>query len=51
MSSNIQKPFQSWVWVENEFGIGFWDSPIPMPKENKKIYRWDEDSLNWIEVN
>lgn len=51
MESINTKPFPSWIWFENEIGIGFWDAPTPMPRDNKKIFKWDEDQLNWVEVN
>jgi hypothetical protein len=38
------KPFDSWVLNEETC---LWDAPIPKPEGN---YRWDEDVLNWVEV-
>ena len=40
------KPFESWILNETSC---LWDSPIPMP-ENEKSYKWDESTLNWIEI-
>jgi hypothetical protein len=40
------KPFESWSLNTNTF---LWDSPIPYPADGK-LYRWDEDTTNWIEV-
>jgi len=41
------KPFTSWTWVVNEIGIGYWDAPVPMPREDQVAYYWDEESLSW----
>lgn len=46
-----EKPFPSWRWVINEHNIAYWDSPVIMPREDGKIFRWDEESLSWILVN
>ena len=40
------KPFDSWVLVEETCQ---WQAPIPHPQDGKR-YDWDEDSVNWIEV-
>jgi hypothetical protein len=50
-SPTVGKPYPSWTWVENELGDGFWDAPKPMPTENKKIYTWNEEILEWVEVS
>lgn len=39
------QPYLSWLLDENYD----WQPPIPMPDEG--FWRWDEDSLSWIEVN
>ena len=39
------KPYPSWV-LNDETCL--WDAPAPMPTNG--IYKWDESSLNWIEV-
>lgn len=39
------QPFPSWSLDEN-FD---WQAPTPMPEGD--FWVWDEDSLNWIEVN
>jgi hypothetical protein len=39
------QPFASWSLNEN-FD---WQPPMPMPTDG--FWRWDEDSLSWIEVN
>ena len=41
------KPFASWVLNEETC---LWDAPVAMPDDGK-IYRWDEDTLSWVEVN
>ena len=46
------KPFASWVLNEDSC---LWDAPVAMPEdagtgEPPKRYSWDEDSLNWVEV-
>ena len=50
MEPTTPQPFPSWKWVVNEIGIGYWDSPTPMPRENQVSYYWDEPSLAWKEV-
>lgn len=40
------KPFASWILNEDTC---LWDAPIPYPDDGK-FYRWDEASLNWVEV-
>jgi hypothetical protein len=40
------KPFDSWTL--NEVTCR-WQAPVPYPQDGR-IYRWDEDSLTWIEV-
>jgi hypothetical protein len=54
-----EKPYPSWVWKEitfkNENEVievtgGYWDSPTPMPIINKKIFIWNEELLDWVEV-
>jgi len=44
-----QKHFDSWVW-DNTIG---WKPPVDAPAfdaENPKYYKWDEDTISWIEV-
>lgn len=41
------KPFPSWTLNEESC---LWDSPVPYPS-NGKIYEWNEDILNWQEIN
>lgn len=40
------KPFESWVLDENTF---LWEAPIPYP-EDEKVYEWDENVIDWVEV-
>jgi hypothetical protein len=40
------KPFNSWVLNESTC---LWDAPVAMPTDNK-MYRWDEETINWVEV-
>lgn len=40
------KPYESWLLDETTC---LWDAPIPMPNDGK-IYRWDEPTGSWIEV-
>ena len=39
-------PYPSWLLDETTC---LWNSPIPMPTDDK-IYKWDETTLSWIEV-
>ena len=41
------KPFPSWILNEDSC---LWDSPVPYPNDGK-IYTWNEDILNWQEIN
>ena len=41
------KPYASWVLDE---GTCLWNAPVAYPTDNK-IYRWDEDTTNWIEFD
>jgi len=40
------KQFNSWVLNESTC---LWDAPVAMPTDDK-FYRWDEETINWIEV-
>ena len=40
------KPFNSWVLDEETCT---WKSPVEMPTDGK-IYMWNEDVTNWVEV-
>jgi len=50
MTIHEGQPYPSWKWVINELGQGYWDAPVPMPRENQVSYYWDETSLSWKEV-
>ena len=46
------KPFASWLLNET---TAQWEAPTPMPAdagtgEPPKMYSWDEDAVNWVEV-
>ena len=41
------KPFPSWILNEDSC---LWDSPVPYPNDGK-MYEWNEDILNWQEIN
>lgn len=41
------KPYASWILNEETC---LWDAPVAMPDDGK-FYRWDEDTLSWVEVN
>jgi hypothetical protein len=41
------KPFPSWILNEESC---LWDSPVPYPNDGK-MYTWNEDILNWQEIN
>lgn len=41
------KPFPSWTLNEESC---LWDSPLPYPNDGKR-YMWNEDILNWQEIN
>jgi len=40
------KQFGSWILNEETC---LWDAPVPHPGDDK-IYQWDEDAINWIEI-
>lgn len=40
------KPFASWTLNETTCN---WEAPVAMPTDDK-MYRWDEETTNWIEV-
>jgi len=41
------KPFPSWTLNEDSC---LWQSPIPYPNDGK-MYQWNEEIGNWIEIN
>ena len=41
------KPYSSWVFDEETCQ---WNAPTPMPKDDK-LYRWDEETISWKELN
>ncbi len=40
------KPFASWTLNESTCQ---WDAPVTMPDDGK-VYIWDEDTTNWVEL-
>ncbi len=40
------QPFNSWTLNEDTC---LWDSPVPYP-EDGKLYKWNEELVNWEEV-
>jgi len=40
------KPYESWILNEETCQ---WESSVPKP-DNINTYRWDEDSLSWIQI-
>ena len=40
------QPFESWVLNEDTC---LWEAPVEYPSDGK-IYIWDEDATNWVEV-
>lgn len=41
------QPFQSWTLNEESC---LWEAPVAYPTDGK-VYKWDEATTNWIEVN
>ena len=41
------KPYASWQLNEDTC---LWNSPVAMPTDDNKMYRWDEPTTSWIEV-
>lgn len=39
------QPYPSWTLNQDTW---LWESPVPMPTNG--IYKWDEPTLNWVEV-
>mgnify|MGYP006280694387 CR=1 FL=1 len=40
------KPYNSWTLNQETWS---WDPPVAYPSDGK-LYRWDEDTTNWVEV-
>jgi hypothetical protein len=40
------QPYPSWTLDEDTC---HWKSPVPYPTDNK-VYKWNEDTQNWVEV-
>lgn len=41
------KPFSSFIFNEDKCN---WEAPIAVPNEEGKLFVWDEEILNWIEL-
>ena len=41
------KPYASWTLNETTC---LWDCPVAYPDDNNNNYYWDEEQLNWVEV-
>jgi len=41
------QPYPSWVLNPN---TAQWQAPVPKPDDGK-MYRWDEDTLSWVETD
>lgn len=41
------KPYPSWILNEQTC---LWEPPVAMPDDGK-LYQWDEDTTNWVEIN
>ena len=41
------KPFDSWTLDTETY---LWNAPTPMPVEEGKVFKWDEPTLAWVEV-
>jgi hypothetical protein len=39
------KPFASWLLNEDTC---LWDAPTPMPVEEGKLFKWDEETTSWV---
>ncbi len=40
------QPYNSWILDEDTC---LWEAPVPYPTDDK-MYEWDEETTNWIEV-
>ena len=40
------QPFESWILNQDTY---LWDPPVPKPDDGN-LYRWDEETLSWIEL-
>lgn len=41
------QPFPSWTLDLDTY---LWQPPVPMPESNGTFYKWDEDTLEWVET-
>jgi hypothetical protein len=40
------KPYASWLL---DTDTGLWNAPTPYPTDNEGDYKWNEETLSWIE--
>lgn len=40
------QPYPSWTLHQSTW---LWEAPTPMPQDGK-VYKWDEVTLNWVEI-
>jgi len=41
------QPYPSWTKDEATY---LWNAPIPKPVEEGKLFKWDEETLSWLEI-
>lgn len=41
------QPFPSWILNSDTY---LWEPPVPMPEDNTKMWQWNEDTQNWVEL-
>ena len=41
------QPFASWTKNADTY---LWEAPVAMPVVEGKMFRWDEETVNWVEV-
>ena len=52
---NARKPYPSWVLNQEVWDnplmllVDLWTPPIPYPADGR-FYKWDEDTVSWVEV-
>ena len=41
------QPYASWIKDADTY---VWNAPTPMPVQEGKMFKWDEPTLSWVEV-
>jgi len=41
------QPYPSWTLDSQTY---LWNAPTPMPVEEGKFFKWDEETLSWLEI-